>query len=104
MTTENNFRYAAILTTYNSELTLQRAVDGILSQQISPHEVIIVDDCSRDNTIDLLNSSIFPTDNVIIKRNAENHGQSWSRNLAVSISNSDFIIVKNSLQFFKMLN
>jgi glycosyltransferase involved in cell wall biosynthesis len=55
--------------------------------------VVIVDDCSSDNTFDLLNSFIFPPGLVIIERNAENRGQSWCRNLAVSISNSDFIIV-----------
>ena len=49
---------SVILTTYNSEETLQRAVDSILNQtgihSLFEIELIVVDDCSTDSTCNIL--------------------------------------------------
>jgi glycosyltransferase involved in cell wall biosynthesis len=36
--------YAAIMTTFNAEDTVERALNAILSQVVLPREIIIVDD------------------------------------------------------------
>ena len=56
--------YSAILTTYNSEFTVKRALDSILNQTDSPVEVIIVDDCSTDNTWKILEEQAKINDKI----------------------------------------
>ena len=41
---------SVIIPTYNREKTIERAVRSVLSQTYSDLEVIVVDDCSVDNT------------------------------------------------------
>ena len=40
--------------TYNGELYLREQLESIYSQTIRPDEVIVVDDCSVDNTVSIL--------------------------------------------------
>lgn len=54
-------KISVILTTYNSEATLQRTIDSILNQsginKLFELELIVVDDCSTDNTRVILNKN-----------------------------------------------
>ena len=46
---------SVVISTYNAEKNLQRAIDSVLSQECSDDiELLIVDGCSTDNTIDIL--------------------------------------------------
>lgn len=87
-----NRDYTAILTSYNAEDTIKSALDSILNQNIPPKEIVIVDDCSTDNTIYVLDS-IKELPNVRVIKNQVNQGQSYSRNLAIEMSSSDFAII-----------
>jgi len=43
------------ITTYNGEKFVRQQIDSILKQTLKPFEIIICDDCSTDNTIEILN-------------------------------------------------
>lgn len=45
---------SAIIPCHNCERTISRAVESIAAQTIIPEEVILVDDCSSDNTLRIL--------------------------------------------------
>lgn len=51
------------MTTYNGEKFVEKQLLSILKQTRKPDEVIIVDDCSTDNTVKLVNS--FIEDNAL---------------------------------------
>jgi len=44
------------VTTYNSEKTIRRTLDSVLSQTFNDYEVIIVDDYSTDNTVNIVSN------------------------------------------------
>lgn len=50
----NNPKISVIIATYNRADLLPRAVNSVLSQTFTNHEIIIVDDCSLDNTKDII--------------------------------------------------
>jgi glycosyltransferase involved in cell wall biosynthesis len=53
----NNFcEVSVVIPCYNSELFILRAVESVYSQKLKPKELIIVDDCSTDNTKDIINN------------------------------------------------
>ncbi len=52
----NNPKVSIIMATYNRADTLSRAIDSVLRQDMPAWELIIVDDCSTDNTRELIES------------------------------------------------
>ena len=47
---------SVIIPSYNREKTIKRAVESVLNQTYKDIEVIVVDDCSSDKTIEILTS------------------------------------------------
>ncbi|AQQ08411.1 GalNAc(5)-diNAcBac-PP-undecaprenol beta-1,3-glucosyltransferase [Sedimentisphaera cyanobacteriorum] len=47
-------KISVIIPAFNNADTISRAVDSALSQTLEPLEIIVVDDCSTDKTIDVL--------------------------------------------------
>ena len=75
-----------VITTYNRARLLQRAIESAL-QAASPVEVVVVDDCSTDDTPALCASR---TDIRYVRLNA-NRGLANARNVGVAECASEFI-------------
>lgn len=77
-------KVTVILTTYNSADYLQEVLDSINNQEGNgldfELELIVVDDCSTDNTIDILNKNSVQ----FIKTSKNTGGPNHGRNLALS--------------------
>lgn len=84
--------YAAILCTYNSEETALAALNAILNQSIKPNEIIVIDDCSKDATIEIIHNATKSLPEVNLIKNEVNLGQSASRNKAAQIAKSEILI------------
>ena len=84
--------YSAILTTYNAERTLSKAVNSILSQSVLPSEVIIVDDFSSDLSYKVGKETISRFCPIKIYRNSKNFGVAFSRNFAVQHALENYIV------------
>ena len=79
---------SVIITTYNREDLVCRAVDSVLAQIYKNIEIIVVDDCSKDNTEKRLESYF---DRIIYIKNNINMGLSSSRNVGIISSSGEFI-------------
>lgn len=84
-----------ILFSYNQSDFVQAAIEGALSQTYSPLEIIISDDCSTDNTFELITAvtnNYNGPHKLIINRNNENIGASEHLNCMVRKANGDFLV------------
>lgn len=79
------------LTTYNRANLLQRALDSILVQTYPKMEVIIVDDCSEDNTTEVVNNYMEKDPRIKYFRHEKNQGNAKARNTALSHSTGYYI-------------
>jgi glycosyltransferase involved in cell wall biosynthesis len=87
-------RLSLCITTYNRpELTLQSFVQVLDDDRIS--EIIIVDDCSRLESVELL-SSKCTSPKIKLFRNAENLGMSRNKAKAISLAENDWVIIFDS--------
>jgi glycosyltransferase involved in cell wall biosynthesis len=77
---------SVIIPTYNAAQYVARAVDSALAQTYSPVEVIVVDDGSTDNTVQVLE----PYNSKIHYLYQPNAGQAAARNRAIRQSSGDF--------------
>ncbi|MBF91352.1 MAG: hypothetical protein CMP34_00935 [Rickettsiales bacterium] len=85
----SDFKISVILTNYNGMPFLEKSVDSIISQTYKNFELIIVDDCSTDDSSKFLKSLNF--DRLKLIFNKKNIGQTLSLNKAIKLSNGSFI-------------
>jgi hypothetical protein len=91
MSTNEEPLISVIIPNYNNEKYLRACVDSLLNQTYSNVEIVVVDDCSTDNSWELLNILNGEIDNLVIYKNEINQGVSYSRNKGVSISRGEYI-------------
>ena len=80
---------SVVMGCYNSSEFISEAIDSILTQTIDDFEFIIIDDCSKDNTVEIIKSYNDPR--IILVQNAQNMGLGYSLNLGVSMSKGKYI-------------
>lgn len=81
---------SVVMSNYNTpEEYLREAIDSILHQTYSNFEFIIVDDCSTDNSLEIIESYNDPRITVI--KNKQNLGITKSLNRALSVSKGEFV-------------
>lgn len=92
MSTVPKLSYDAILTVFNAEDTISRALTSILEQDLPAQKIFVIDDFSTDNSLKLLNDFAQQDSRIQIIKNESNRGQSYSRNLGASLSVADLLI------------
>lgn len=85
---------SVIIPTYNRAQLLPNAIKSILEQTYKNLEIIVVDDCSDDETEDVLKQ--LQVDNLRYIRLDERHGANFSRNVGIKESNGSFIAFQDS--------
>lgn len=88
---------SVILPVYNSQDYIKKAIESTLSQTFRDFELIIVNDGSSDNTLNIINSF---TDERIRVINQSNQGPGASRNNALDIARGDYIMFLDSDDWF----
>jgi glycosyltransferase involved in cell wall biosynthesis len=83
---------SVVIPTLNRCLLLKRAIDSVLNQSVSPNEVIVIDNGSSDETINMILTN-YPD---IIFLTEEKIGVSASRNQGIKKSNSEWVAFLDS--------
>lgn len=71
-----------IMPSYNTARFIQDSIESVLTQTHTNWELIIVDDCSKDNTDEIV-SQYLQDDRIIYLKNEKNSGAAVSRNRAL---------------------
>lgn len=94
----HNLLISILIITYNYEKELLRALDAIKQQTYTNYEVIIVDDCSADNTINTLNTYIAnnPNMNIQLFQHEFNQGIAAARNTALQHATGNYLYIHDA--------
>lgn len=87
---QNNL-VSVIITTFNAEKYINKTVLSVINQTYKLWEIIIIDDCSKDSTWELLENFNSRYQNIHIFQNKENYGCTVSRNIGISKSKGRYI-------------
>ena len=74
-------KISVVMAVYNTESFLAQAIESVLNQSFKEIELICVDDGSTDNSLEIL-KDYANKDNRIRVFSHENHGASYTRNIA----------------------
>ena len=80
------------ITTYNAEDTIEKCIISAISQSWKPLDIVIVDDCSDDKTLEVLDRVTALSSNTRIVKNSKNSGVAVSRNRILAEAKGEFIV------------
>lgn len=107
----NNPLVSVIVPTYNNAKLITKCVNSILNQNFNKFELILVDDCSKDNTLDILKK--FKDKRLKLLKTPKNSGSALARNIGIDNSKGKYIFfidgdciasqnwIKEGLRIFK---
>lgn len=88
-----------IMPSYNTGRFIQETINSVINQTYDNWELIIVDDCSSDNTDDIVKS--INDNRVIYLKNERNNGAAISRNKALRKAKGKWIAFLDSDDLWK---
>lgn len=84
---------SVVLPVFKVEKYIERCLDSLIGQTFSDFELIIVDDCGGDNSIEICKRKLQDSGiTYVMVFNDSNRGLSESRNIGIRLSNSHFVI------------
>ena len=69
-------KISIVVAVYNAEKTLKKCIESLLNQTYENTEIILVNDCSKDNSLDICIEYSKNYDNVKVISNERNSGVS----------------------------
>ena len=79
------------LTCFNCEKTIERALKSAINQDWENKEIILIDDCSTDNSTTILSKLNSQHPQVQIINNSKNCGLAYNENLIVKKAKGEFV-------------
>lgn len=88
----DNIKVSVIVPVFNSSQYIGATLDSIINQDFDYFEIIVIDDGSSDNSLEIVNEKLKSINipNTIIHQ--ENQGVSAARNKGIEISNGDYLV------------
>jgi glycosyltransferase involved in cell wall biosynthesis len=86
-----NDMVSVIIPNYNNEIFLKKTISKILDTTYKKLEIIIIDDKSTDNSINIIKN--FNNEKIKIFENKENSGTYYSRNKGILLSKGNYILI-----------
>ena len=87
-----------VIPTYNAASFVQATLDNIyaISLPEKDYEVIVVDDCSTDNTCEVIEQYAQNHSNICLIRQPKNHRQGAARNRGLEVAKGEYITFVDS--------
>ncbi|WP_313206020.1 glycosyltransferase family 2 protein [Psychrobacter faecalis] len=85
-----------ITPSYNSALLIVSTIQSVISQTFTDWEMIVVDDCSKDNSVEVIQSFVDCESRIKLIKLTENSGAAVARNTAIEAAQGRFIAFLDS--------
>ena len=94
---QNDFGLISIImAAYNAEKTIKQAINSVLSQTYTNFELLVVNDCSKDRTVELVKDIVAKDSRVRLISNVKNSGVSYTRKHGLEEAKGDWIAILDS--------
>lgn len=93
-------KVSILVAVHNASSTLDKCLDSLKSQTLSDIQIICVDDCSTDNSLDVLRHHAALDDRISIIHLDENRGQAHARNEGMKIADGEYVCMLDADDWF----
>ncbi|WP_078556965.1 glycosyltransferase [Bacillus alkalicellulosilyticus] len=95
-TSMDKVKVTIIIPVYNAETVIHTSIRSLLNQTWGNLEIIVVDDCSTDNTIAIVEDFVKEDNRVSLIKLTKNGGPYVARNYALLKATGDFITINDA--------
>ena len=99
---EDNIKISIILAVYNVEKYLRQALDSLVNQTLKEIEIICVDDCSTDNSYEILQEYARKDNRFVILKQEENQGPGAARNRGLDIAKGEYVMILDPDDWYEL--
>lgn len=89
-------KVSIIMPAYNCANLISFSIESVLNQSFKAWELIIVNDCSTDNTLSVIESFISKDERIKVISNNVNQGVAQSRNIGIQKASNEWIAFLDS--------
>ena len=82
--------FSVLIANYNNSQYIRQAIDSVLAQTYQNFEIIIVDDCSTDNSISVI-SPLLTDKRIKLLRNNRNRGVGYTKKRLIDFSRGEIL-------------
>ena len=99
----NHLKISFVIVNYNGERFLRGCIDSVLRQTLKIDQIIMVDNCSKDDSVNLINKEYPFVEVFVMERNlgltdAYNFGMEHARNEWVILANNDIVLEERCIE------
>ena len=88
---------SVIIPNYNHAAYLKQRIYSVLNQTLQPYEIIILDDCSTDNSVEIIKEFVSQYPNIRFIKNQLNSGSTFAQwNKGVDLAEGDLVWIAES--------
>jgi succinoglycan biosynthesis protein ExoO len=88
--------FSVLIPAYNVSGIIERAIRSAAAQTTPPLEILVVDDCSTDNTVDVVKALARDIPSIRLLSTHANSGPSAARNVGLRAAQGDWIALLDS--------
>ena len=88
----DNPKISIVISIYNGEGYLKNALLSIQNQDFKEIEIIIVDDCSKDNSVNLIKELMEIDHRILLFQNKENRGALYTKSKGILYSKGKYVM------------
>ncbi|MBO5629238.1 MAG: glycosyltransferase family 2 protein [Aeriscardovia sp.] len=84
-------KVSVVVTVYNVEKYIQRCIESIQKQTVKDIEILVVDDATPDNSMDIVEEIANNDNRIKIVRHEKNMGLMWARKTGYTAAQGEYI-------------
>lgn len=96
MTLYDNETISVITPVYNVASVIERTLDSMLMQNYKDLEIVLVDDCSKDNSAEIIARYTAKYPNIVYHKQEKNEGAAVARNTALKLAKGRYVAFLDS--------
>ena len=89
---KNKPKISVFITIFNREKYIRKCIESIQNQTLKDIEIVAVNDCSNDSTLNILNDLAKNDHRIKIVNNDKNHGLLYSRAMGILNASGEYIM------------
>ena len=92
---------SVVMPAYNAAAFIEEAIDSVVKQTLQNWELIVIDDCSKDNTRDVVLAVAEKDSRVRLACNEQNMGVAKTRNRGLEMCGGQYVALLDSDDYWK---
>lgn len=88
--------FSIIMPAYNAEKYIEESIRSVLNQTFADYELLIINDCSTDNTVNIVKNYQTKDPRIKLLENNQNSGVAITRNKGIEVAKGKYVCFLDS--------